>query len=256
MPDEVALPEDEARRRARAVVYDALREYAQKRVIRYQTLTLAELLQKDLLMMAMRGVTSREELLDAAFVAFESSSEETQMGNFTQRIATDLAERAIDLSDVVVEKDGDLWIIEVKSQTNTITGTYRNDALRKMYSRMRAMARPRRVRGGRVRALLGVVRGKPVDRQITAHFPAGDDYADIDGFTYEYKVGRPFWEWLTGLPGIGSLVDVLPEDAHDVAAAREVCRVRLQGELVVRLGEHGLGQDIPAVLKLADELYH
>lgn len=256
MADET-LELSEAQTRARAVVYGALDEFAQGRVRRYETLQLGDLLKKDLLMMAMRGVETSEGLLDLALAAFESSSEETQMGRFVQRIGTDLAERAVDLGDLVVEtSDGDLWIVEVKSQTNTVTGTFRNDLLRKMKERLDAQSRHRRVRSGRVRALLGVIRGPARDEEMTCSFPPSDRYADLDGFRYTYKVGRPFWEWLTGRPGIASLVDEVPVSAAEVAAARQATRDRLQDELASALAARGEERGVLAVLRLADERYH
>lgn len=253
---EGTISTNDAQERARAVVYGALEEYAQGRVQRYRNLRLRDLLKKDLLMMAMRGVETSEELLDSAMSAFESSSEETQMGSFVQRIATDLAERAIDLGDLVVETpDGDLWIVEVKSQTNTVTGTFRNDLIRKMKDRVEEQSRHRRVRSGRVRALLGVLRGNARSEEIVCSYPTRDRYADLNGFQYTYKVGRPFWEWLTGRPGIASLIDTIPTDAAQVAAARAASRNRLQGELMAALEARGPERGILAVLRLADEQY-
>lgn len=255
--NDTTLNTGDAQQRAKGIVYDALEEYAQGRIRRYQSLRLSDLLKKDLLMMAMRGVGSSEELLDLALAAFESSSEETQMGSFVQRIATDLAARAVDLGDLVVETpDGDLWIVEVKSQTNTVTGTFRNDLLRKMKERLDAQSRHRRVRSGQVRALLGVIRGDARSEEITCSFPAGDRYADLNGFRYTYKVGRPFWEWLTGRSGIASLVDAVPASAAQVAAARSAARTRLQAELEAAISGRGSERGVLAALRLADEQYH
>ncbi|TAK81023.1 MAG: hypothetical protein EPO16_00460, partial [Dehalococcoidia bacterium] len=184
-----------------------------------------------------------------------SSSEETHMGDCIQKIATDLAERAIDLSDLIVEKDGDLWIVEVKSQTNTLTGRFRNALRRELKQRVDEFSKPKRARGGRVRALIGVVRGDAVDQEIVCEFPAGDEWADLNGFTYSYKVGKPFWEWLTGRPGIGSLIDAIPAEAAKVADARAACRPRLHQELEALLAARGEERGILAVLKLADEQF-
>jgi hypothetical protein len=250
------LKADDAERRARAVVYAALDEYAVGRIDRYRRMRLGELLQKDLLMMAMRGVGTGQALLETAFVAFESSSEETKMGGLVQRIATDLAERAVDLGDLVVETaDGDLWIVEVKSQTNTITGGLRNAALRTMKERLEDQSKFRRVRRGKVRALLGVVRGASRSEEIVCQFPSRHRFADLNGFEYSYKVGKPFWEWLTGRPGLASMVDTVPPIAEQVAVARQAALDRLQIDLAESLEKRGFGTDVPAVLRLADEQY-
>ncbi len=248
-----ALPVDQAERRARAIVVDALREYADQRVESYNALALGRLLGKDVLMFAMRGVQTAPEFVEAALAAFESSSEETHMGGVVQRIAVDLSSKAIDLSDVVIERDGDLWVIEVKSQTNTVTGTFRNDLLTKMKARVDEYSRPRAARRRQVRAMLAVIRGKAQDREVTCKFGPGDTYAALNGFVYTYKVGRPFWEWLTGHPGIGSLLDEVPPDAHRVVEARDRCLKRLQAEMESALAAEGADRSIRAVMRLADE---
>lgn len=248
--DQLDLTSPEAVEKARRIVYAALDEYAQKRIDRYGTLTLGDLLKKDLLMLAMRGISSAEEILDAAFAAFESSSEETHMGAFAQRIATDLADGAIDLSDVLVQKDGDLWVVEVKSQTNTITGTYRADAVRRLKLRVERFSRVRRVSGGRVRGMLGVLRGPSRDREIVQG--RVEDYEDLEGFAYTEKVGRPFWEWLTGQPGIASMIDRIPDKATDVGQARVASLRRLQSDLGRRLPAGTREERVLALLSLAD----
>jgi len=245
----------EAEERARKAIYLGLSAYADRRIQSYETLELKRLLQKDTLMLAMRGVNDSTSFVDNALAAFESSSEEGMMGEFWQGLANSLSERSIDLSDLLLQRDGDLWLVEIKAQTNTVTGRFRNDLLVDLQRRVAEFARPRRLGQGRVQAMLGVIRGPSTDREVIAKFAPGHRYAGLNGFAYQYKVGRPFWAWLTGHDSLVSLIQTIPPDAARVATAREASRQRLHQDLEQRLKARGDDRSILAVMRLAEEQY-
>lgn len=248
------IPVDEAEQRARDTVMTALREYAAGRILSYESLQLGELLRKDILMMAVRGVTSADDIVEETFAAFTSSSEETAMGNTRQWIITELSERSIDLSDLVRQDADALWIIETKSQENTLTGTYRWEAIRRLRDRIdqyRRRHRPARQR--RIKGVLGVFRGPDRNEDIVVDLPHDHDFYHLNGFVYRYMVGRPFWMWLTGRPGINSLVESIDELGESVRQARMSALARLKGEMEDWLAPLSPDRDVRTILRLIDE---
>jgi hypothetical protein len=220
---------DDAQTKAREIIQAALEDYASSRIRSYDGMELQQLLAKDILMFALRGVTTAQGFVENAFAAFESSSEEGMMGTTRQRIVTDLTSGAIDLSDMVLQRDNVLWVVEVKAQTNTITGGLLPGALRILKDRRDRYARMRAAQPREVRAVLGVMRGPSADRERSYRAP-GDDYWGR-GFTYRYIVGRAFWTWLTGWRSIESLVDDVEQISNRLNAAREEAKGRLSEQM-------------------------
>lgn len=250
--DKDVIREDEAESKAASVVQQALREYAQARIASYQQLTLERLLTKDVLMFAMRGVETSRDFIDSAFAAFESSSEETRMGTTWQQIFNGLATKAVDLSDLLVEKDDDLWVVEVKSQINTTTGRFKPSLYRELRDRVLQYSRAQRSRRGKVRAMIGVTRGPATDREIVCDYPPRSPYADLNGFTIRYMVGPPFLRWLIGRPSILSLVGDVSDAARSVRDARSECLERLHEEMEQLLAQRGDDRSMQAVLDLIE----
>ena len=244
--------DEEAQARAREIIQQALADYAAGRIRSYETLRLRQLLDKDVLMFALRGVSTAHDFVDEAFAAFESSSEETGMGSTRQRIITELG-GAIDLADLVIQRDNVLWAVEVKAQTNTITGTALPQVLRNLKSKADRYRRSRPARPRQVRAMLGIMRGPSDDRERTYVCQPGEPNTDIDGFTYRYIVGRSFWVWLTGWGSIESLVDRIEEIADSVAAAREEARARLHREMDAWMQTLGLDGSIQSIMAAVDD---
>jgi len=248
-----AVSPDQSEEHARKAVRRGLEAYATNRIARYERTRLAELLRKDLLMIALRGVQSADELLAELFAAFESSSEETHMGNAIQLIATELARSAIDLGDLLVdEPDGDLWVVEVKSQTNTVNSRSRPQILRILKRRVGEYGRYQPARPRTVRAMIGVLRG--TSRDVMMNYRAVNHAdRDIDGFEYRYLVGKAFWEWLTLRPGIYSLVGDISDLSVRIAVARSLCLDRMRTQMHDWLDLHDRPHDIPSVLRLVEE---
>lgn len=100
------------------ITHQAITKYQTKRLKSYRKMHLSQLLGKDVLLFAVRGVTTASAFVDEAFKAAESSSEETVMGNTRQELAILLSNSA-DTGDMTVVRDGVKYYCEMKSQTNT-----------------------------------------------------------------------------------------------------------------------------------------
>lgn len=206
-------------------------------------------------MFALRGVTTAEGFVEQAFSALESSSEETNMGTTWQRILKDLAQPAVlDAGDVLAEREGALWIVEVKSQTNTLNSSSLAQTVRSLKERVEYHSSFKQARRQPVKAAIGVMRGREVDREIT--FAAAGTRTEnraLDGFVYRYLVGRAFWRWLTGRPSVLSLVGDFSAEAASLLQARVECLTRLQTEMAQLLADNGLPPTITSVITLSFE---
>ena len=87
------------------IAHQAIAKYQTKRLESYRKMHLSQLLGKDVLLFAARGVTTASAFVDEAFKAAESSSEETVMGSTRQELAILLSNSA-DTGDMTVVRDG------------------------------------------------------------------------------------------------------------------------------------------------------
>ncbi len=245
-------PGDRAER-DRELVARALDDYAVRRISFYQRVTLKQILAKDVLMYAVRGVQTAQEFLNQAFAALESSSEETNMGTTWQQIIKDLAwPSAIDAGDVMAERDGSLWVVEIKAQTNTLNSSSSPQTLRSLKDRVEYHGAFQPARRQSVRAMIGVLRGPSADRIETyRHDPRRAVNRDLDGFSYRYVVGSSFWVWLTGRPSVVELLGDFDSAGKRLRDARRACVERLGQDLDRMLRERGLVDDIQSVLRIA-----
>ena len=229
-------PEDRTDR-DRELVAAALTDYAARRTAFYERTTLRRLLAKDVLMYAARGIATADEFVDAAFSAMESSSEETNMGTAWQRMIKDLAwPTAIDAGDIMAERDGALWVVEIKAQTNTLNSSSSPQTLRSLQDRVKYHSSFQQARHQPVRAMIGVLRGPDTDREEEYRVSERrNGNKDLDLFKYRYIVGRPFWRWLTGRPSVVSLLGDLPVSATSLRDQREQCVRRLKLEMAALL---------------------
>lgn len=238
---------------AASVVQDVFEDYVRRRIARYRSVKLDSLLVKDVVMFALRGVDSPAKFVVEAFSAWDSSSEETSMGNAWQRVAAELAPSAVEAGDLWANRGSDLWVIEVKSQPNTLNAGGLADAVRKLQARVAERTRAHRVRSQAVKAAIGVIRGVASDELRVYGSPA-PEYADINGFEYRYLVGSKFWSWLIGRPSVVSILSDIEIDGSDLAISRIGALARLQQEMEHRLDDSGLHHTIDSVQKLADEV--
>lgn len=238
----------------RQIVARRIEEYREGRLLYYsdRASLLDDLLKKDPFIPALRGVQTAHEWLEEAFHAHESSSEETVMGNTWQKILGDLTSNAVGGGDFLFEKDDVLWILEIKTQPNTINAGGLIQILRSLKEKVRSHSRDS-VPGRRgVRPGIGILRGTPTDTERYYEAKGAVD-RDIDGFQYRYMVGSSFLSWLTGLDNPASLIEVAPGDT--LSSAREACRNRLHNQLDSLLTERGLSNDVGSVIRLCEEVH-
>ncbi len=233
----------------------ALQEYAERRLHFYRVKKLGDLLTKDVLMFALRGVASSEAFVEQAFAALESSSEETNMGTTWQKILKDLSYPAvIDAGDILAERESALWVVEVKSQTNTLNSSSLPQTLRSLKERIEYHRSFQQARRQPVKATIGVMRGRESDQELTfTSTGTRTENRDLDGFTYRYLVGPAFWRWLTGRPSILSLIGDFSAEAASLAEARARCLANIQAEMRELLAKHDLSPTIASVIKLTFE---
>ncbi len=237
-------------------VYDLLGDFAAART-RYYTdpakVRVRDLLHKDVVMYAARGILTADEFVEEAFRAKESSSEETVMGNKWQQIIAAISDDTLDTGDLCTERDGDLYVCELKSQANTTNSSSFPQELRELKDKCEQMSRFKRASGQQVLPAFCVLRDKRSADEWRTYKANERDLAnrDLEGFRYRYLKGKAFWLWLTGYDSIEGLVeDTSKIETGDVRHAREHCLNRLKSEMAKLLREHGLGDGINDVLKL------
>lgn len=240
--------------RDRQSIRQIVARYATKRKRFYSDIALDKLLSKDVLMFALRGASDADQYVDMAFAALESSSEETVMGNVWQEIALELAQPAVtEAGDMLAERDGILWAVEVKTQTNTLNARSKMQTIRVLKDTVERHSREQTVRRRKVKAVIGVIRGKSRDSFETYDNPPTDTAnPDLDGFCYRYLVGASFWKWLTGRDDISGLFTGIVGGESALLDARSAAISRLKQELNDKLSAAGHGSSISDVMALAN----
>ncbi|MDN6822935.1 PmeII family type II restriction endonuclease [Corynebacterium flavescens] len=254
---EQQMPED--LRRARERCLTILGEYQDRRVNYYENdISLKKIMAKDIAMFSARGVSNSDEYVEEAFHAVESSSEETVMGTQWQRILSAISEDTLDTGDLTTQRDGILWVCEVKAQTNTTNSSSFPQELRGMRTRMQELQGRQRASKQPVKAAYCVLRDKSNKNQgvnETRVYQSPElqrENRDLDNFEYRYITGKQFWQWLTGFDSeIAILMPLkdLEDKGERVKLARNAALVKLQKQLRDELGELGLGVSIDDVVK-------
>jgi hypothetical protein len=244
--------QEESRERARLLVQRAIEDYVEKRIAYYSRRDLLkDLLRKDHLIFALKGARSANDWLTEALNAHESSSEETMMGNSWQQILGNLS-RSVGAGDLLVEKDDMLWVVEMKSQTNTLNAVSLAQTVRSLRRKVLDQQQPRTPGRRGVFAMIGVIRGPAADSYLRYSATTREN-ADIDGFQYRYIVGAPFRAWLTGLSNPAELISDWRDLAERMGQARDQCRIRVLSELVKVLSDRKLPLDVNSILILSAE---
>ncbi|WP_449371777.1 PmeII family type II restriction endonuclease [Arthrobacter psychrolactophilus] len=242
----------------RDVALSMIAEYQQKRIEWYEKQKLKDMLRKDITMFVARGCTTPSEYLAEAFRAIESSSEETVMGSLWQRILASISEDTLDMGDLTTVRDGVLWVLELKSQTNTTNSSSLPQELRSLRTRMEEVEGRRRASRQPVKAALCVARDGRVGKDQTLVYASSTlqrENRDLDGFEYRYLTEPKFWQWLAGYDSeIGLLMPLSDIDGSTVKASREACLTRLTGELAQQLYVNKLGSSINDLVLLRDIL--
>lgn len=242
----------------REQAYTLLSDYSRKRIQYYRgeastKPNVSMLLNKDVVLFAARGIRSADEFVEEAFHACESSSEETVMGSTWQAIVSAISSNTIDSGDLTTVRDGNLYVCELKSQTNTVNSSSFPQELRELKDRVTAQERFRRASNQKVLPAFCVLRGHPSFDEWRIYRSGERDFAnrDLNGFSYRYLVGAGFWRWLTGFDSVEGLIDDLGRiETDDVVEARADCLKRLKVEMRRELEKHGLPYTIEGVFQL------
>jgi hypothetical protein len=241
---------------AQAKATKALSRFAERRLAFYEKVDIYDLLKKPALLYALKGASGVSTFVDEAFAAFESSSEEGALGEALQEVILAVS-GGLETGDISIERGGSLWVIELKSQTNTFSGAARLQTLRTLKTRRDAQRRVQRVRPVPVDAAIGILRGRPRDEWLTYSAQQTDaTNRDIDGFRYRYLVGEKLWLWLTDKPGISTMLPDFTALALAVLAiknARASASARLKDELARLVSSRSLPDRIESMLLLADQ---
>lgn len=257
---EASLPENLKRQRDKSLQH--IGTYQQKRIQWYQNVELKKVLDKDITLFALRGIDSATDFIEDAFRALESSSEETMSGNLWQQILADISDDTQDTGDLIATRENTIWVIELKSQPNTVNSTSKPGELRELRTRMAEITRRRRASNQKVKAALAVSRdprkkGKGVDQIEVFRAPnTTDSNHDLDGFEYRYITGEKFWTWLTGIDSqIALLMPLASITGGDrVREAREAALSRLKYEVLELLNSHQLGTSMDDIVRLRSQL--
>lgn len=255
------LPDD--LKRARKKCLEIMQDYQKKRLKWYLNgPKLMDILSKDIAMFAARGISNSDDLVQEAFRAKESSSEETVMGTAWQSMLATISDDTLDTGDLTTFRNGVLWVCELKSQPNTTNSSSFPQELRGLRTRMRELTGRRRASGQKVEVAYCVLRdnrkrGQGIDEYRI--YEAGDlqpENRDLDGFRYRYITGKQFWKWLTGFDSelaiLMPLADLGGDLSHEIKIARENAISALQAELRERLDNRGLDYSIDSVVKFRD----
>lgn len=227
----------------------AFERYLQRRVAYYSAPAplLRSLLRKNGLVYALRGVATADEFAEQAFFAHEASSEETMLGNAWQAALAAVSPNSVGGGDLRTERDGTLWIIQVKTSRGQNAGAEAQD-LRMLKTKLIA-ERDHHPGRHNVKAMLGFIRGPSVNQWRTYRSRSAAN-ADIDTFQYQYVAGQPFLAWCSADFQDSRLVELLRPDIEQVRSARLNCSEELKRLLARQLSAKGLPLDMNGVLRL------
>lgn len=227
----------------------AFEDYVRQRLAYYEDRKglLNDLLKKDATMLALRGVRTLPGFVEAAFAAHESSSEETMMGNAWQDAIARASPNAIGGGDLQVEREGLLWIVQVKSGTNTHNYGSEAQDLRVLRRKVERASRDHHPGRRGVRPMVGIVKGDRLDKEEIYH---SEDDKDVDGFSYRRMVGQDFREWISADIAPRDLIGALGDYREALVAARSARLESLTAELIERLDARGLAHDIYGIIEL------
>lgn len=251
------LTEEEKKRVAREIIV----EYQQSRLDSYGKMRLNQLLGKDTLLFAARGISTAHGFVNEAFLAAESSSEETVMGNSRQALAIRLGQ-ALDGGDLIIVRDGIRYVCEMKSQTNTTNAGGLAAVLQELrkgiQDQQRAMRVHRTVSSQEVRGAILVSRSsKSKDEELVYHAntEAKRTYPGIDGFSYRYISGVYMWRWVAGVDDPIELFDSIGglDPEGKLEEARKNALARIHRDLDKQLERRGLPDSIDSIYALVCE---
>jgi hypothetical protein len=230
----------------------AFEEYAAWRVDWYQHPgLLRKLLARDLFPFVLRGTKDAFEFLEQSFFAHEAGSEETMIGNAWQAAITRISPNTVGGGDLRTERDGDLWIIQVKMSPKQNSSARAQD-LRLLQNKLQRETDHQPGRKS-VKAMMAYLSGEPRSQWVF-HRDRSKSGAnrDIDGFQYQLMVGSAFFRWLGVDYQISTLLTELRLVGANVRQAREASLKRLEAELGNRLREEQLDSSMESLMALQE----
>lgn len=238
------------------IAYKHLDLFTQNRVEYYSNprkwITVEQLLAKDVLMFASRGVVTSDEFVTEAFHARESSSEETVMGNQWQAFCGEVVENGLDTGDLTVDRDDALWMCELKSQKNTVNAASFPQEIRDLKRKVEIQSRFQRATRKPVKAAYCILRSSTSKDEMT-EFHSDEIRAnrDIEGYEYRWLEGKAFWRWLADIDEPADLIDDVSRlDIRNIVELREQRLHQVMIDFNDRLDEHGLPHNMNGVLEL------
>lgn len=241
--------EPESPERVPALLITAFEAYLDRRLNWYSKpeSVLRGILKKDSLPFLFRGIQTADDFAEQAFFAHEASSEETMLGNAWQSALAAIAPNSVGGGDLRTERDGVLWIVQVKLSRGQNAGAEAQD-LRMLKTKLARETDHHPGRRNR-KAMLGFVRGPARSDWVTyrANSPAN---ADIDMFQYHYMAGRDFLQWCSADFERSALLTALAPAIEQIKIARVECLARVQELLRNALAARGLGTTAQDILDL------
>jgi hypothetical protein len=228
----------------------AFEQYVERRLAWYKSpkTVLRGILRKDGLPFALRGIQTADEFAEQAFYAHEASSEETMMGNAWQAALAAISPNSVGGGDLRTERDGTLWIIQVKLSRGQNAGAEAQD-LRMLKTKLSHEIGDHHPGRKSVKAMLGFVLGPSMDQWRTYRSKSAAN-KDIDMFQYQYVAGRDFLRWCSAEFSHAALLASLSPMTSQMQQARDGCLRAVQSLLREKLAGAGLGLGMTDVLQL------
>ncbi|MCL4240875.1 MAG: hypothetical protein KJ048_05930 [Dehalococcoidia bacterium] len=229
----------------------AFEDYLRRRLEYYRAprQLVRSLLRKNGLVYALRGIETADDFAEQALAAHETSSEETMLGNAWQAALAAVSPNSVGGGDLRTERDGTLWIIQVKTSRGQNAGAEAQDI--RMLKTKLLSERDHHPGRHNVKAMMGFVRGPAANEWRTYRSKSAAN-ADIDTFQYQYMAGAPFLEWCSAAFDIEVLISALQPQIRTVQGARRECVEAVKAALKRQLTEEGLEHDMPSVLRLME----
>ena len=210
---------------------------------------LPKLLDRNLLLFALRGTRDVSEFVDAALAAHEAASEETMLGNAWQAAIAEIVPHAVGGGDLRMERDGELWIVQLKMSPKQNSSAMAQD-IRILRNKVLSERDHHPGRHG-VKAMVAFLTGDSQSRWVT-HRSRSPANADIDGFQYQVMAGEAFFSWIGVKHDPIGLLRELHTMPELVRQARAKGTARLKDELGALLADQGRPDSMLSIMELAE----